>query len=146
MKNRVYFLLVAAVMLLVASFLLYSSQVKNPEVVAEVTAQPQGSLAARVTVLTLPSGRVLPANYLVENNLVFIGVDGLWWREFRDPSPVSLLIKGQQLDGSGKVILDDPVYTTDVFSRLRPAVPWWLPDFLNGKLVVISLKLAHSGE
>ena len=27
----------------------------------------------------------------------------------------------------------------DVFARLRPAAPEWLPDWLNGKLVVISL-------
>ena len=36
--------------------------------------------------------------------------------------------------------LDDPDYIKDIFSRLRPTVPKWLPDALNGKLVVITLK------
>ena len=139
MRKRVYFLLLAVLVVLAVSYSFYSSRVVNPAVVAEITAQPEGSMAARVTVLTLPSGRVLPANYLVEDNRVFIGVDGLWWREFREPSPVTLLVKGENLEGSGEVILDDPDYTADVFSRLRPTVPWWLPDFLNGKLLVITL-------
>jgi len=37
------------------------------------------------------------------------------------------------------VVLDDQAYVDDVFSRLRPTVPKWLPDWLNGKLVVVTL-------
>ncbi|NJN52833.1 MAG: hypothetical protein HC809_14815 [Gammaproteobacteria bacterium] len=52
---------------------------------------------------------------------------------------MSLLIRGETLEGRAKTILDDPAHTHDVFTRLRPNVPKWLPDWLNGKLVVVTL-------
>ena len=67
-------------------------------------------------------------------------VDGFWWRQLlSNDAPVSLLIKGQVLTGRASVVLDDPEYTRAIFRRLRPKVPEWLPDWLNGKLVVIHL-------
>jgi hypothetical protein len=90
--------------------------------------------------LTLQDGRMYPVNYLHEKNLVFMGIDGRWWREFLDEGqPVEMLIMGESFSGHAVTVLDDPAYTNDVFKRLRPTVPKWLPDWLNGKLVVITL-------
>ena len=49
------------------------------------------------------------------------------------------MIKGEALTGSATVVLDDPEYTDEIFLRLRPTKPEWLPDWLNGKLIVINL-------
>ena len=118
----------------------YAEQVGNPKVISEIMNNPAGVRAAIVTLIELPDGRSIPANYLREGNLVFIGVDGRWWREFNPgPTSVSLLIKGIQETGTGVVVLDDPAYTHEIFARLRPDAPAWLPDWLNGKLVVITL-------
>jgi hypothetical protein len=90
--------------------------------------------------LTLPDGRTLPVNYLREGDKVFAGADGRWWRAFREGDvPVTVLVKGETLSGRASAVLDDPEYTEDVFSRLRPTVPKWLPDALNGVLVVVTL-------
>ena len=37
-------------------------------------------------------------------------------------------------------LCQDSVRTSDVFARLRPRAPGWLPAWLNGKLVVITLQ------
>ena len=69
-----------------------------------------------------------------------MGIDGRWWREFVGAGqPVSMYIRGETLTGHAVAKLDDPAYTADIFSRLRPTAPAWLPDWLNGKLVVITL-------
>ena len=84
-----------------------------------------------------PTGAV---NYLVEDGRVYMGIDGLWWRAFQgEGNPVTLFIQGEQIEGHATVILDDPARVNDVFSRLRPTVPQWLPDQLNGKLVEVRL-------
>ena len=112
----------------------------NALVIAEIQTNPGGKLAARSMVITLADGRVYPVNYLREGNLVFMGIDGRWWRAFRgDGQQVEMLIQGQLLIGSARVELDDQAYIDEVFARLRPKVPSWLPDWLNGKLVVITL-------
>ena len=36
-------------------------------------------------------------------------------------------------------VLDRPDYVSDIFKRLRPKVPAWLPRWLNGKLIVIEV-------
>jgi hypothetical protein len=54
-------------------------------------------------------------------------------------APVKLVIKGEKFTGSATVVLDDPEYTQEIFERLRPTAPEWLPDWLNGKLFVIEL-------
>jgi hypothetical protein len=52
---------------------------------------------------------------------------------------VTMLIQGEVLEGHARVNLEDPALVKDVFARLRPTVPDWLPDALNGKLVTIRL-------
>ena len=41
--------------------------------------------------------------------------------------------------------MDDRANIDDVFARLRPKAPDWLPDWLNGMLVVITLDTKVSG-
>jgi hypothetical protein len=120
--------------------LIYSSTVANPRVIAEIRAEPDGARAQKVMVLTFPDGRTLPVNYLKEDNLVFVGADGPWWRQFRQGNvPVQVEIRGQLMTGQARTVVDDPQYTQAVFARLRPNVPKWLPDFLNAYLVVIEI-------
>ena len=80
-------------------------------------------------------------NYLRENDKVFIGADGPWWREFDSGAvPVTMLIQGQTLTGTAATARDDQAYVDEIFARLRPTAPAWLPDWLNGVLVVINLE------
>jgi len=123
------------------SVLLYQTYVSNPRVVESLKRDPAGERAGIVMLLTFPDGRTIPVNYLREGDTVFAGADGPWWREFRDGGAlVTLLIRGETLAGHAAVILDDPQYTAEVFRRLRPKAPSWLPAWLNGKLVVITLE------
>lgn len=117
------------------------TQQVNAQVVEEIRAKPQGARAARSMIITLADGRVYPVNYLREDDLVFMGIDGRWWRAFQGSgAPVEMLIQGQRLRGHAQVVLDEPEYVVDVFTRLRPKAPNWLPLWLNGKLVVITLQ------
>ena len=116
------------------------SLVVNPRVIAEIAANPQGERAGIVMVLTLPDGRALPVNYRREGNRVYAGADGRWWRSLRDgDAPVTVLIRGETLAGRARVSFDDPEFKADVFRRLRPSVPGWLPGWLDAQLVVIDL-------
>lgn len=113
---------------------------RNAAVAEDIRNHPDGERAQRAMLLWLADGTMYPVNYLKEDPYVYMGVDGLWWREFRDEgAPVRMLIRGEEYAGRAKVVLDDPKFKEDVFSRLRPTVPEWLPDWLNGKLVVITL-------
>ena len=128
-----------AVLLLYGAFVLLT-QLANRSVARELRDLPQGERAARVMLLTLPSGRTIPVNYLREANVVYAGSDGRWWRELRgDGAPVALEIRGEAFSGHARTIENDPARTRDVFARLRPSVPSWLPDWLNGVLVEIRL-------
>ena len=128
-----------AVLLLYGAFLLLT-QLANRSVTRELRALPQGERADRVMLLTLPSGRTIPVNYLREGDVVYAGADGRWWRELRgDGAPVALETRGETLRGHARAIENDPARTHDVFARLRPTVPSWLPDWLNGVLVEIRL-------
>lgn len=135
-------LLIALVVLIAALLVLrygYGLLV-NPRVVEEVTSNPEGERAGIVMLLTLPDGRVLPVNYLREGDRVFAGADGRWWRALRDGGvPVTVTIRGETLAGRARVVFDDPAYKRDVFARLRPDVPKWLPEWLDAHLVVIDL-------
>ena len=112
-----------------ATFLLFV----NPMILNEIKNEPTSEIAEEALVLTFSSGKEIPVNYLREGNQVFVGADGPWWREFKDgPTPVKLVIKGEALTGSATVVLDDPEYTQEIFARLRPTAPEWLPDWLNG--------------
>ena len=112
----------------------------NAKVAEEIRVNPQGARAQRSMLVTLEDGRIYPVNYLREDGFVYMGIDGRWWRAFLDEGQrVELLLQGETLSGHALTILDDPERTADVFSRLRPTAPAWLPDWLNGKLVVITL-------
>lgn len=111
----------------------------NPMILNEIKNEPESEIAGEALVLTFSSGKEIPVNYLREGNQVFVGADGPWWREFENgPTPVKLLIKGEALTGTATVVLDNPEYTHEIFARLRPTAPEWLPDWLNGKLIVIN--------
>ena len=115
------------------------SLVINPIVSAELRNNPNGKEAREAMLLTF-EGRTLPVNYLKEGNTVFIGVDGRWWRAFAGKGiPVSMLIIGETYKGFGELAPDDPIYIKNVFSRLRPTTPDWLPSWLHAQLVVINL-------
>ena len=140
-KFKVLAIVIVVLASLVCGYLYYSMAVINPRVAKEITSNPDGERAGIVGLFTLPSGRKLPANYLREGNKVFVGVDGRWWRELTgSENQISMLIRGQVLKGTARVVLNDPTYTSDVFARLRPKAPGWLPVWLNGKLVVITLQ------
>lgn len=131
---------VAAVVVLFLAMRIYYGLVANPAVVQELKDNPQGERASIVMLLTLPNGRTLPVNYRREGNRVFAGADGRWWRSLREGNaPVSVWIRGETFEGRAHVALDDPEYKRDVFSRLRPDVPKWLPEWLDAHLVVIEL-------
>lgn len=118
----------------------YQVYIVNPRVHQELTDNPQGERAGIVMLLTLPDGKRIPVNYLREVDKVYVGADGPWWRALQSGDvSIQLEIRGEQLTGKARVILDNPVYVDDVFSRLRPTVPTWLPDWANGKLVEITL-------
>ncbi len=129
--------------ILIVGALVYGAATRdatNARVAEEIRQNPEGARAAKAMLLTLADGTMYPVNFLYEDDKVFMGIDGLWWREFvAEPKPVSMFIKGETFSGKALVELEDQAYINDIFSRLRPTVPKWLPDALNGKLVVISL-------
>lgn len=132
--------LVGLLIVLIFSVRVYYAVSVNPNVTKELHANPSGKRAELVMLLTFPDGRELPVNYLREGNKVFAGADGRWWREFRAGDvPVKVFIKGQKYSGRASTVMNDPEYTRNVFKRLRPNVPKWLPDWLDAYLVVIEL-------
>ncbi len=140
----VYVLLGVAVLVAAAvpALLFYFDSIANPRVTRELEADPAGALANRVMLLTLPSGRRLPVNYLREGDRVYAGADGRWWKELEGEGfPVTVWIRGESLSGTGRAVLDDPAHRKDVFSRLRPKA---LPGF--GTLVEIRLDGSKASE
>lgn len=130
---------VVVLMLAVLGFRYLASDDINAQVIEEIRNNPSGERAAKTMLVTLSDGRRYPVNFLREDGLVFMGIDGRWWREFEgDGQAVELYVQGEAFSGHAKVVLDKPDYVADIFSRLRPTVPPWLPDWLNGKLVVIT--------
>ena len=111
--------------------------------VAELKQNPMGKRAERTMLLMFSGGKMIPVNYLREGNRVYAGADGWWWRAFDgEGSAVTMLIQGEVLAGHATVLLDDQEFIDAVFSRLRPTVPEWLPDWANGKLVIVDLKVS----
>ena len=116
------------------------SETTNQRVERGLRADPEGSMARRVMMVSLPDGRSLPVNYLREDELVSIGVDGFWWRQFTgEGQAVEMFIRGELVNGHAKAVLDRPDYVSEIFKRLRPKVPARLPSWLNGKLIVIEV-------
>jgi hypothetical protein len=126
--------LVGGVALLVGGAFAYSSWT-NPRVIRELREDPQGERAQKVMLLTLPSGKALPVNYLRDGDTVYAAADFSWWRELRGKGGRgSVLIRGETLHGHIRVVEDDPELRESVFARLRPTAPRWM-----GTLVVIEL-------
>ena len=123
-RVRVVLGVVAALVLLAAGYVGYATFVANPRVEREVREQPDGERARKVMMLTLPSGKAIPVNYLREGDVVYAGADGLWWRELRgEGARVTMLVRGETLAGHGRAIEEDADLRADVFSRLRPTAP-----------------------
>lgn len=107
-----------------AAYVLVGRGVMNRGVIRELREQPDGARAQKVMLLTLPSGKSIPVNYLRDDAVVYAGADFPWWRELRgEGGEVTLLIRGETLHGRGRAIEDDPVLRTSVFERLRPTAP-----------------------
>ena len=134
-------IVVVTIFVLFVGYRFYSIGDTNDRVANEIRSNPTGALAQRTMLVTLIDKQTYPVNYLREGGLVFMGIDGLWWRNFRgEGQQVDMFIQGELLSGHATVVLDNPEYVDDIFSRLRPTVPSWLPRWLNGKLVVIKPK------
>jgi hypothetical protein len=126
--------LVVVVALLVGGAFAYSWWT-NPRVIRELREDPQGERAQKVMLLTLPSGKAIPVNYLREGDTVYAAADFPWWREVRGKGGRgSVLIRGETLHGRIRAVKDDPELRESVFARLRPSAPHWM-----GTLVVIEL-------
>jgi hypothetical protein len=136
---RIALIAAAALVVLVAGAALYYEQIANPRVEQELIENPDGERAQIAMLLTLPSGRRIPVNYLREDDMVYAAADGTWWKDLvGDGFPVALLVRGETLSGQARVILDDPAYTRRVFAKLRPNA---IEGF--GKLIEIRLQLAE---
>lgn len=126
--------LAGGVALLVGGALVYSWWT-NPRVIRELREDPEGKRAQKVMLLTLPSGKALPVNYLRDGATVYAAADFPWWRELRgEGGRGSVLIRGETLHGQIRVVENDPELRESVFARLRPTAPRWI-----GTLVVIEL-------
>ena len=137
---RVLKWIAVTLVILVSAYFAIFFLLVNPMILNEIKNEPSSEMAGEALVLTFSSGKEIPVNYLREGNQVFVGADGPWWREFEaGPTPVKLVIKGEKLTGTAVVVLDDPEYTQEIFARLRPTAPEWLPDWMIGKLIVINL-------
>jgi len=140
---RVALIVLVTLTLLIVGYGVYVTSIGNSGVVAELKQNPMGERAERAMLLTFPDGKTIPVNYLREDNRVYAGADGAWWRAFDgEGAAVTLLIQGEALTGHATVELRDQEFIDDVFSRLRPTVPEWLPDWANGKLVIVDLKVS----
>ena len=107
----------------------------NPQVAQERRENPQGEQAKSVMLLSLPSGKSIPVNYLREGDTVYAAADFPWWRELRpDGGSGRVLIRGETLPGRIRAVENDPELRESVFARLRPTAPEWA-----GMLVVIDL-------
>ena len=132
MKTLVVLACVAA---LAVGFVVYNQR-QNSRVTQELRDSPQGERARKVMLITLPSGKTLPVNYLRDGGFVYAGADFPWWRELRGAgSPVTLFVKGETLRGHGRAIEDDPERRAAVFARLRPTAISWA-----GTLVAVELE------
>ena len=138
---RIILFVLALLVLLAVGYWIFVTQIGNPRVAREIMDNPTGERAARVMLLTLPGGRTIPVNYLREDDMVYAGADGSWWKELvGDGKPVTVLVRGETLSGEARVVLDDPEYVDRIFLKLRPNA---VKGF--GTLVEVSLEGGGAG-
>jgi len=134
--------LAAGLVVLLAGLFVRYEWIANPRVARELVEQPGGERARKVMLITLPSGRTLPVNYLRKDEFVYAGADGRWWRELiGDGQPVTLLVQGETLSGRARAVVDDPAYTERIFAELRPKA---IKGF--GTLVEVRIDSAEAPE
>jgi hypothetical protein len=105
-------------------------------VIRDLHENPEGERALRVMVLTLPSGKVIPVNYLREGPYVYAAADFPWWRQLRGAGGrVTVLIRGETHRGHARALPGDSRLRTRIFEQLRPTAPRW-----TGTLVEIELE------
>ncbi len=127
--------LACGVALLLGSACVYSWWV-NPRVAEELRSDPSGERAKKVMLLTLPSGKEIPVNYLRDGDTVYCAADFPWWREIPEGGgPGSVFIQGEAHRGHVRAVTDDPALRDSVFERLRPTAPRFA-----GTLVVVALE------
>ena len=108
------------VTLIVATWAYYE-YVANPRITRALIESPHGERASKVMLLELPSRRRIPVNYLRENDRIYAGADGRWWKEIDGEGfTVSLVVRGEALTGRARAVRDDPDYTERIFAKLRP--------------------------
>lgn len=107
----------------------------NSKVVKELSGNPNGERARKVMLLTLPSGKSLPVNYLRDGDTVYAAADFPWWRELeKGGGRAKMLVRGEHLAGQIRAERNDPKLRDSVFDRLRPTAPRFA-----GTLIVIEL-------
>jgi len=128
-------IVVVALLVILAGYATFVTLVGNPWVVSELRRDPDGARARRVMLITLPSGQIIPVNYLREEDRVYAAADGRWWKSLRGQgAPVELLVRGETLMGHARAIEDEPDHRSAIFDRLRPSAPK-----LFGTLIQIDL-------
>lgn len=132
---RIVLIVVAVLVFAAAGVWLYTTQVANPRIARELVQDPNGERARKVMLLTLPGGRQIPVNYLREDTMVYAGADGSWWKELvGDGVPVTVLVRGETLEGRARAVLNDPSYTARIFAKLRP-------DAIEGFGTLVEIRL-----
>ena len=111
-----------------------SAWMRNPQVIRELQEQPDGERARKVMVLTLPSGKAIPVNYIQDPGVVYAAADFPWWRELREPAPVTVFVRGRTLNGRGRAVLEEPELRSQVFERLRPTAPSFTGTLIEVRL------------
>ena len=128
-------LLLASLLLGFAGLAAFQLMIQNPRVIAELREHPFGERAKKVMLLTLPSGKAIPINYLREGQTVYGAADFPWWRELRGGGGRGrVFIQGEDHEGHVRAVEDDAELRDAIFDRLRPTAPKWA-----GTLVVIDL-------
>ena len=130
-KLTIVSILIGTLVALALGYALYQTYITNPRVVRELLDNPQGKTAARVMLVNLPSGKMLPVNYLYKHEKYWVGADGGWWRELREPGvSLSIIVKGKTIIAQGIAIEDDQQLTDEIFTELRPSAPRWVGAIL----------------
>ena len=78
-----YIAVAGSLALLLAAGCFLARGALNSGVIRDLTENPNGERARVVMLLTLPSGKAIPVNYLREGQNVYAGADFPWWRELR---------------------------------------------------------------